>query len=66
VPLRAAMMGFPESLAGLAGRAAQVLEWDRTHRFCGACGTPTELQPANAPAAARPAATPPTRASARR
>jgi NAD+ diphosphatase len=26
----------------LAGRAAQVLEWDRTHRFCGVCGTPTE------------------------
>jgi NAD+ diphosphatase len=44
VPLRAAMMGFPESLAGLAGRASQVLDWDRTHRFCGACGTPTEHQ----------------------
>ena len=44
VPLRAAMMGFPEHLAGLASRAAQVLEWDRTHRFCGACGTPTEHQ----------------------
>ncbi len=26
----------------LAMRAVQVLEWDRTHRFCGACGTPTE------------------------
>jgi NAD+ diphosphatase len=22
-----------------------VLEWDRSHRFCGVCGTPTELQP---------------------
>jgi NAD+ diphosphatase len=44
VPLRAAMMGFPESLAGLASRASQVLDWDRTHRFCGACGTPTEHQ----------------------
>ena len=43
VPLRAAMMQFAEPLMGLAGRAAQVLEWDRTHRFCGACGTPTEL-----------------------
>ncbi len=41
-PLRAAMMGLPQPLAGLAGRAAQVLDWDRTHRFCGACGTPTE------------------------
>jgi NAD+ diphosphatase len=44
VPLRAAMMGFPGPLAGLASRAAQVLDWDRTHRFCGACGTPTEHQ----------------------
>ena len=26
----------------LAGRAFQVLEWDRKHRFCGRCGTPTE------------------------
>ncbi len=45
VPLRAAMMGFSAPLAALAGRAAQVLDWDRTHRFCGACGTATELQP---------------------
>ena len=44
VPLRAAMMNFPEALAGLASRASQVLDWDRTHRFCGACGTPTEHQ----------------------
>ena len=44
MPLRAAMMAFGEPLMGVAGRAAQVLEWDRAHRFCGACGTPTELQ----------------------
>lgn len=25
----------------IAMRAVQVLEWDRTHHFCGACGTPT-------------------------
>ena len=42
VPLRVAMMSAPAALAGLAGRAAQVLDWDRTHRFCGACGTATE------------------------
>ena len=42
-PLRAAMMQFDELLMALAGRAAQVLEWDRTHRHCGACGTATEL-----------------------
>jgi len=43
--LRAAMLQFPDALMGLAGRAAQVLEWDRAHRFCGVCGTPTEAQP---------------------
>ncbi len=43
VPLRAAMMQFPAPLMQLAGRAAQVLEWDRAHRYCGVCGTPTEL-----------------------
>ena len=26
----------------LAGRALQLLEWDRTHQFCGRCGTRTE------------------------
>jgi len=45
VALRAAMMQFPEPLIGVASRASQVLEWDRTHRHCGVCGTPTELQP---------------------
>jgi len=42
VGLRAAMLQFPAALMGVASRAAQVLEWDRTHRFCGVCGTPTE------------------------
>lgn len=40
--LRAAMMSLPAPLMALAGRAAQVLEWDRAHRFCGVCGTATE------------------------
>ena len=26
----------------LAGRALQLLEWDRTHQFCGRCGTRTQ------------------------
>ncbi len=42
VGLRAAMLQFPAALMGVASRAAQVLEWDRTHRFCGVCGTATE------------------------
>jgi NAD+ diphosphatase len=25
----------------LAGRALQIVDWDRTHRYCGACGTET-------------------------
>jgi NAD+ diphosphatase len=30
----------------LAGRAAQIVAWDRNHRFCGRCGALTEPQPA--------------------
>ena len=26
----------------VAGRAVQLVEWDRTHRYCGRCATPTE------------------------
>jgi NAD+ diphosphatase len=28
-------------LAALSGRAYQILEWDRNHRYCGRCGTET-------------------------
>jgi NAD+ diphosphatase len=28
----------------VAGRAVQIVEWARTHRFCGRCGAPTEPQ----------------------
>jgi NAD+ diphosphatase len=45
VPLRAAMQALEPTASALAGRAAQVLEWDRSHRFCGVCGTATALQP---------------------
>ena len=41
VPLRSAMMQLTPPLTALAGRAAQVVEWDRAHRHCGVCGTPT-------------------------
>jgi NAD+ diphosphatase len=30
----------------LAGRAVQIVEWDRDHRFCGRCGAGTERKPA--------------------
>jgi NAD+ diphosphatase len=36
---------LPEPHLAIAMRAVQLLEWDRTHRFCGACGTATELIP---------------------
>jgi NAD+ diphosphatase len=28
----------------LAGRAFQIMDWDRTHLYCGHCGTPTTLK----------------------
>jgi NAD+ diphosphatase len=28
-------------MLALAGRALQIAEWERTHRFCGRCATPT-------------------------
>jgi NAD+ diphosphatase len=40
--LRALFGRLPEALHDVAGRGVQILEWDRTHRFCGACATPTE------------------------
>jgi NAD+ diphosphatase len=30
-----------DNLFALAGRALQLIDWDRTHQFCGRCGTPT-------------------------
>jgi NAD+ diphosphatase len=39
--LRSLFHRLPEPLLALAGRALQIVEWDRTHRYCGRCGTPT-------------------------
>lgn len=30
-----------EDLFALSGRAIQIVEWDRTHQYCGHCATPT-------------------------
>jgi NAD+ diphosphatase len=38
--LRALFPRLPDHLVALAGRAFQIVEWDRNHRFCGRCGTP--------------------------
>jgi NAD+ diphosphatase len=33
-----------EPLFRMAGRAVQLVDWDRTHRFCGSCATPTHVR----------------------
>ena len=35
---------FDDQLLGLASRAAQIVEWARTHRYCGACAQPMQLK----------------------
>jgi NAD+ diphosphatase len=42
-PLRRLFDRLPDEQVAIAGRAAQVTEFDRTHRYCGACATPTEI-----------------------
>ncbi len=34
---------FDEVTHAIAGRAVQIVEWDKTHQFCGGCAEPTEL-----------------------
>jgi NAD+ diphosphatase len=34
-----------EEAFGMGARAAQIIEWATTHRFCGRCATPTERVP---------------------
>jgi NAD+ diphosphatase len=38
--LRSLFLQLPDPMLALAGRASQVIEWDRSHRYCGRCGTP--------------------------
>jgi len=39
--LRTLFSVLDDALFGIAGRALQIVDWDRTHQFCGRCGTPT-------------------------
>ena len=39
--LRALFGALDDAQFALAGRALQIIEWDRTHQFCGACGAGT-------------------------
>ena len=43
--LRELLGPLGEAGAALAGRAFQLAEWARTHRYCGACATPTQRLP---------------------
>jgi NAD+ diphosphatase len=41
--MRALFNRMPDDLLAIGGRAVQMLEFDRTHRFCGTCATPTDI-----------------------
>jgi NAD+ diphosphatase len=43
--LRALYTVLDDTHFALAGRALQLVAWDRTHQYCGRCGTPTALKP---------------------
>ena len=43
--LRALYTVLGDAHFALAGRALQLLAWDRTHQYCGRCGTPTQAKP---------------------
>jgi NAD+ diphosphatase len=42
--LRALFSVLDDAHFALAGRAIQLLDWDRSHRYCGRCATPTEAK----------------------
>ncbi len=41
IGLRALFSVLEDAHFALAGRALQLLDWDRCHQYCGRCGTPT-------------------------
>jgi NAD+ diphosphatase len=43
--LRSLFFRLAEPLLSLAGRAFQIVDWDRTHRHCGRCAAPTRDKP---------------------
>jgi NAD+ diphosphatase len=42
--LRGLWGSLPEELFWIAGRAFQIVDWDRNHQYCGRCATPTQDQ----------------------
>jgi NAD+ diphosphatase len=43
--LRSLVLAGDEELLATAGKANQILDWYQSHRYCGACGEPTEAHP---------------------
>ena len=41
IGMRRVLMEMEETLFAIAGRGRQILEFNRTHKFCGRCGEPT-------------------------
>jgi NAD+ diphosphatase len=42
--LRQVYSRLDEDLFWIAARAVQIVDWDRTHRFCGRCGLPLKIK----------------------
>jgi NAD+ diphosphatase len=42
--LRSLFGRLDDAVYALAGRAVQLIDWDRTHQFCGRCGTATVVK----------------------
>jgi NAD+ diphosphatase len=40
--LRQLYGALSEPMLGIAARGIQIVDWDRTHQFCGRCGTPVQ------------------------
>jgi len=43
--LRSLFSRLDDMMMALAGRAVQIVEWARTHQFCGRCGIPVQHMP---------------------
>jgi NAD+ diphosphatase len=43
--VRSLFGGISESFFSVAARALELLEWERTHRYCGTCGAATRQKP---------------------
>lgn len=43
--MRSLFASWPTALLAILSRAMQIAEWSRSHRYCGACGSPTAELP---------------------